>query len=186
MFTLNFAAVNCFNIWALLKPISLYKMLVCVCVHTERLCSMTTHYHLSHAVSKEVGSWCMEVGKCGNQKYVKYGKVNTLRKSCILWDFAIHVKMHLWFHSYNIIGYFTVLSFRPISLCDFTKLWRILIDYKLNWSEHIVDLHKRLSATTYALHVITPISDIKTTNAAYLGYFHSIMSSGVIFEVINH
>ena len=57
----------------------------------------------------------------------------------------------------------------------------LIVDGRLNWSEHIKKLENRLSSICFLLRSLREMVDIKIMKMVYYAYFHSIMKYGLEF-----
>jgi hypothetical protein len=79
-----------------------------------------------------------------------------------------------------------VISNSVITNTSSTKLLGMTIDNTLFWKEHIFYLTSRLNKACYAIRVIKPFMTLNILKTVYFSYFHSVMSSGVIFWGNSH
>jgi hypothetical protein len=56
----------------------------------------------------------------------------------------------------------------------------LTLDSKLQWGTHISSLAGRLSSAAYAVKRIRQLADVETARLVYFGYFHSVMSYGIL------
>jgi hypothetical protein len=70
---------------------------------------------------------------------------------------------------------------KTIEEVETTKFLGLQVDNKLNWKTHIQYIIPKLSSACFAMRNITSLMKSETLKLAYLAYFHSIMSYGIIF-----
>lgn len=68
----------------------------------------------------------------------------------------------------------------PLDLVDNTLFLGITLDSGLQWGPHICKLANRLSSAAYAIKKVRLLSDVDTARLVYFGYFHSLMSYGLL------
>ncbi|RVE54679.1 hypothetical protein evm_000800 [Chilo suppressalis] len=69
---------------------------------------------------------------------------------------------------------------QPVELVDSTKFLGITLDSHLQWDPHIDALSSRLSSAAFAVKKIRLLTDVETARMVYFGYFHSVMSYGLL------
>lgn len=67
-----------------------------------------------------------------------------------------------------------------ISNSNVVKFLGVHLDSKLNWSEHIFFLNKKLSSVRYALSILTTVASFEVCLAVYYAHVFSILSYGIV------
>jgi hypothetical protein len=62
-----------------------------------------------------------------------------------------------------------------------TKFLGLILDSAFSWEVHIDSVVPKLSSVCYAVRMVKPLLSQVTIKMVYCSYFHSIMTSGIIF-----
>jgi len=61
------------------------------------------------------------------------------------------------------------------------KFLDLTLDNTLSWRPHIDTIAPKLSSAGFALRIVKPLLSPESLRIVYFSYFHSIMTSGIIF-----
>jgi hypothetical protein len=70
---------------------------------------------------------------------------------------------------------------KTIEEVETTKFLGVEIDNNFNWKIHIQYIDPKLNSACFAMRTVTSFAKIETFKFVCFGYFHSIMSYGIIF-----
>lgn len=62
-----------------------------------------------------------------------------------------------------------------------TKFLGLEIDQKLQWSDHLNDLSKKLCSAIFAIRKIRNLCGLEAAKSVYFAYFHSLITYGLLF-----
>lgn len=68
-----------------------------------------------------------------------------------------------------------------INEVESTKFLGLTINNKLNWKDHINEMTKKISSSSYVLHKLSTIVSIEALLTAYYGLVESVLRYGIIF-----
>jgi len=78
------------------------------------------------------------------------------------------------------VGTSVQINDEELELVNTTVFLGITLDAKLQWGPHIEKLSKKLSSAAYAVKKVRLLTDAETARLVYFGYFHSVMSYGIL------